>query len=69
MSKNKGNVYYPNVLIKKGYKGEHMRFFFDYQNYRKRLNFTFKKLQKASRKLDSLGTMVGNLQRGIDKIK
>lgn len=63
MSKSIGNVYYPNDLIKMGYRKEHLRFFLIYGNYRKRLNFTFEKFKKTSQKLDTLKNMVNNLQK------
>jgi cysteinyl-tRNA synthetase len=63
MSKSKGNVYYPNDLLKMGYKKEHIRFFLIYGHYRKTLNFTFKKLKKTSKKLDILKNMVNELQK------
>jgi cysteinyl-tRNA synthetase len=61
MSKSKGNVYYPDDLIKRGHKGEHIRFFLIYGHYRKRLNFTFEKMENRSQKLDKLKNMVSNL--------
>jgi len=63
MSKSKGNIYYPGDLIKKGYKGEHIRFFLIYGHYRKRLNFTFEKLRKTSQKLDTFKNMVDDLEK------
>ena len=39
-----------------------MRFFLIYGPYRQKLNFTFKKLAETSLKLDSLKTMVADLQ-------
>ncbi len=63
MSKSRGNVYYPNDLLKMGYKKEHIRFFLIYGHYRKPLNFTFKKMKKTSRKLGSFKNMIDNLQK------
>ncbi|MFB0561535.1 MAG: class I tRNA ligase family protein [Candidatus Lokiarchaeia archaeon] len=63
MSKSKGNVYYPEDLIKMDYKKEHIRFFLIYENYRKTLNFTLEKLKKTSQKLDTFKNMVNNLQK------
>lgn len=63
MSKSRGNVYYPADLIRMGYKKEHIRFFLIYGHYRKRLNFTLKKLQRTSRKLDILKNMVSILKK------
>ncbi len=63
MSKSRGNVHYPKDLIKMGYKKKHIRFFLIHGHYRKRLNFTFKKLKKTSQKLDTFKNMVDNLQK------
>jgi cysteinyl-tRNA synthetase len=62
MSKSVGNVYYPEDLTAKGFSGDHVRFFLIYGHYRKRLNFTFKKLAETSRKLDQFKSMVQDLQ-------
>ncbi|MGA3288991.1 MAG: class I tRNA ligase family protein [Candidatus Bathyarchaeia archaeon] len=63
MSKSTGNVYYTSDILKKGFSGEHLRFFLTYGPYREKLNFTFEKLAKASRKLDSFKSMVKELQK------
>jgi len=63
MSKSKGNVYYPSDLVRIGYAGEHIRFFLIYEHYRKRLNFTLKKMKKASQKLDLFKNMVRSLEK------
>jgi cysteinyl-tRNA synthetase len=63
MSKSIGNVYYPEDLLTKGYRNDHIRFFLIYCHYRKRLNFTFKKLAETSQRLDAFRNMVQNLQR------
>jgi len=63
MSKSKGNVYYPNDLLTKGFSGGQLRFFLIYWPYRKKLNFTFEKLTQTSQKLDSLKSMVADLQQ------
>jgi len=58
MSKSIGNVYYPEDLTAKGYRSDHIRFFLIYGHYRKRVNFTFKKLDETSKKLDRFKSMV-----------
>lgn len=63
MSKSKGNVYYPSDLVRMGYAGEHIRFFLIYGHYRKRLNFTLKKMKRASQKLDLFKNMVRSLEK------
>lgn len=62
MSKSKGNVYYPNDILAKGFSGGQLRFFLIYGPYRKKLNFTFEKLAETSRKLDSFKRIVADLQ-------
>ncbi len=67
MSKSKGNVYYPNDLIKMGYTGEHIRFSLIYEHYKKRLNFTLEKMKKTSQKLDTFKNMVSSLEKTESK--
>ena len=67
MSKSKGNVYYPNDLVRMGYTGEHIRFFLIYGHYRKRLNFTLEKMQRTSRKLEVFKNMVRSLEKAKSK--
>ncbi len=62
MSKSTGNVCYASDILKKGFSGEDLRFFLTYGPYREKLNFTFERLAKTSRKLDSLKSMVEELQ-------
>jgi len=62
MSKSTGNVYYPSDILEKGFSGGHLRFFLIYGPYREKLNFTFVRLAETSRKLDSLKSMVEELQ-------
>jgi cysteinyl-tRNA synthetase len=62
MSKSKGNVYYPEDLVAKGYRNDHVRFFLIYGHYREKLNFTFKKLAETSQRLDAFTGMVQNLR-------
>jgi len=62
MSKSIGNVCYPSDLLEKGFSGEQLRFFLIYGYYREKLNFTVEKLAETSRKLDSLKSMVKELQ-------
>jgi cysteinyl-tRNA synthetase len=63
MSKSRGNVYYPETLIEKGYEREHIRFFLIYGQYRKKLNFTLKKLEERTQRLNRLKNMVAELQK------
>ena len=63
MSKSKGNVYYPNDLLNRGYSAEHIRFFLIYGHYRRRLNFTFEKMDRLKHKLDAFKNIVKDLER------
>jgi cysteinyl-tRNA synthetase len=63
MSKSKGNVYYPADLLAKGYISEHGRFFLIYGHYRKKLNFTWRKLAETSRRLDAFKGIVQGLEK------
>jgi len=63
MSKSKGNVYYPNDLLAKGFSGQQLRFFLIYSPYRKKLNFTFNKLSQTTQKLDSFKRMIADLEK------
>jgi cysteinyl-tRNA synthetase len=63
MSKSKGNVYYPSDLLAKGFRKDHVRFFLIYGQYRKKLNFTWKKLAETSRRLDAFKGMVRDLEK------
>jgi cysteinyl-tRNA synthetase len=62
MSKSKGNVYYPDDLLARGFREDHVRFFLIYGSYREKLNFTFEKLAETGRRLDSLKAMVAGLE-------
>jgi cysteinyl-tRNA synthetase len=61
MSKSKGNVHYPEDLMAKGYRNDHVRFFLIYGHYRKKINFTFKKLAETSQRLGAFKGIVQNL--------
>jgi cysteinyl-tRNA synthetase len=58
MSKSKGNVYYPDDLLARGYCAEHIRFFLMYGYYRDRLNFTFTKMKDGKLRLDAVRAMI-----------
>jgi cysteinyl-tRNA synthetase len=63
MSKSKGNVYYPNDILAKGFSGRQLRFFLIYRHYRQKLNFTFEKFAQSTQKLDSFRSMVADLEK------
>jgi cysteinyl-tRNA synthetase len=67
MSKSKGNVIYLDDLVKAGYTAEEVRFFLIYGSYRKRLNFTFDRIEKTAEKLRQVCGMIALIKKaGID---
>ena len=65
MSKSKGNVYYPNDIIEKGYQNFHLRFFLIYGYYHRKLIFTLDELASNSKRLDAFRTMVQDLKKPV----
>ena len=61
MSKRKGNILYVEDLLKKGYSIQEIRFFLIYSQYRERMNFTFNKFERASKKLNDFVRMTNFL--------
>jgi cysteinyl-tRNA synthetase len=61
MSKSTGNVIYPDDLTKKGFGGEHVRFFLAQRHYRQRLNFTDEKFAVAAKQLNDFKKLVSDL--------
>jgi cysteinyl-tRNA synthetase len=47
MSKSKGNIKYPNDLLETQCEWNHIRFFFIYGQYKRKLNFSFKKYMEV----------------------
>lgn len=67
MSKSKGNIIYIDDIQKSGYTGEESRFFLTYGHYRKKLNFSYEKLEKTSLKLRQVHEMIDTIRHaGID---
>jgi len=62
MSKRKGNIKYPRDLLETECIWNHIRFFFIYGHYRRKLNFTFKDYNKICKLLKSFRNMVNNLK-------
>jgi len=58
MSKRKGNIKYPQDLLKTECVWNHIRFFFVYGHYREKLDFAFKKYNQVCRLLQSFREMV-----------
>ena len=61
MSKRKGNVKYPKDLIETQCEWNHIRFFFIYGHYRRKLNFTYNDYKKVCKRLRSFRKMLENL--------
>ncbi|MBI5847978.1 MAG: class I tRNA ligase family protein [Nitrospirae bacterium] len=51
MSKSKGNILYTEMLIKKGYSAQEIRFFLMYSHYRKKLNYSDNAMKAAAERL------------------
>ena len=51
MSKSKGNILYTDMLMKKGYTAQEVRFFLMYGHYRKRLNYSDRAMHAAAERL------------------
>ena len=62
MSKRKGNIKYPRDLLETECIWNHIRFFFMYGHYRRKLNFAFKDYNKVCKLLRSFRKMVKNLR-------
>jgi len=64
MSKSRGNILYPEQLLRKGLQAHHLRFFLVYKHYRRRLNLTPENLAQAAARLDALRELVAGLTAG-----
>jgi cysteinyl-tRNA synthetase len=63
MSKSYGNIIYPQDFDARGYTSEHLRFFLIHGRYRKKLNFTWKKLAEAKTELDNVRRAIVQLSK------
>lgn len=61
MSKEKGNVVYPEDLTDKGYTGDEIRFYLIYGYYRKKKNLTTPDLERTVAKLRHAKTLIREL--------
>lgn len=61
MSKSKGSVLYTYDVINQGFSGEQLRFFLAYGCYRKKLNFTYQKIEETSKILDTFRKMISEI--------
>ncbi len=66
MSKSRGNILYPDDVLKMGYEAHHLRFFLIYTHYRKKLNLTNSKLHKAAGHLAAMRGLVHELIEDTD---
>ncbi len=58
MSKSRGNIYYTDTVIKKGYGPEELRFFLIYGHYRKILNYSDRAMKFSATRLRRFKRMV-----------
>jgi cysteinyl-tRNA synthetase len=61
MSKTRGNIEYPRDLLATECIWDHIRFFFIYGHYRRKMNFSFKKYNQVCNRLKSFREMVKTL--------
>lgn len=69
MSKSKGNFYFLEDIIKKGYNAREIRFLLLSTHYRQLLNFTFDGLDAAKATLKRIDDFIFNLQNKKTKTK
>jgi len=63
MSKSKGNIYYTDTLIKRGYSYNDIRFFLIYGHYRERLNYSDRAISAAADKLRRLKNSLREIEK------
>ncbi|MCK8602088.1 class I tRNA ligase family protein [Desulfoferrobacter suflitae] len=64
MSKSRGNIVYPEDLLRDGYDPEQVRFYLIYGHHREELNLTHQQLEKTSQRLNSFRGMFQELAAG-----
>jgi len=62
MSKSRGNIYYTDTLIRKGYTAREIRFFLIYSHYRRRLNYSDRAMRLAAQKLKDFRASVSSVR-------
>lgn len=62
MSKSIGNILYTDTLVEKGYDLSEIRFFLIYGHYRKRLNYSDKRMRSTTEKLRSFKEQVKRIK-------
>jgi cysteinyl-tRNA synthetase len=63
MSKSKGNIYYTEDILRKGYTVSELRFFLIYGHYRKKLNYSKDAMRTAAERLRSFKKKVADIGR------
>jgi cysteinyl-tRNA synthetase len=63
MSKSKGNVIYTDLLLKRGYSTNEIRFFLIYGHYREKQNYTDRLMNLTATKLKTFRKLVKAIQR------
>jgi len=63
MSKSKGNIYYTEDILRKGYTVSELRFFLMYGHYRKKLNYSDESMRSAAERLRNFRKNVGAIER------
>jgi len=63
MSKSKGNIFYTEDILRKGYTVSELRFFLIYGHYRKKLNFSKDTMRSAAERLRNFKKKVADIRR------
>jgi len=63
MSKSKGNIYYTEDILGKGYTVSELRFFLIYGHYRKKLNYSNDAMRSAAERLRKFKKKVADIRR------
>ncbi len=64
MSKSRGNIVYPEDLVKKGHSWKEIRFFLTYRHYRKKLNYTEEHFNKTVKILHDFRNAIDSVKGG-----
>jgi cysteinyl-tRNA synthetase len=63
MSKSRGNIYYTDTLLGKGFSAKESRFFLMYGHYRDRLNYSDGTMTAAAEKLRTLRKCISKIRK------
>jgi cysteinyl-tRNA synthetase len=63
MSKSKGNIFYTEDILRKGYTVSELRFFLIYGHYRKKLNYSDDAMRSAAERLRNFKKKVAGIKR------